>query len=193
MDTRKSDGLSYVSSVDTECIVAPMSVGQVFLGLLCSGPQHGYGMKSVYDSWFGAARALPTGQIYSTLRRLERDDLVAVSALQAGDGPDRKLYAITDDGVEELESWLDSVEAPGELALGTLYARVVVSLLTGRPPAEVLDRQRQAHLTRMRHLRSSGDGTFESTLATDYLIAHLQADLEWIDLAGRRVESLDRS
>ena len=76
-------------AVDTECIVAGMSVGQVFLGLLASGPQHGYGMKSAYDSWFGSARALPTGQIYSTLRRLERDDLVVVSALQAGDGPDR--------------------------------------------------------------------------------------------------------
>ena len=166
-----------------------MSVGQVFLGLLASGPQHGYGMKTAYDSWFGPARSLPAGQIYSTLRRLERDDLVVVSALQAGEGPDRKLYAITDGGVEELESWLDSVQAPGEIALGTLYARVVVSLLTGRPPAEVLDRQREAHLARMRELRSEADGSFESTLATDYLVAHLQADLEWIELAGRRVES----
>ncbi len=166
-----------------------MSVGQVFLGLLESGPQHGYGMKASYDRWFGPARELPTGQVYSTLRRLERDGLVVVSSLESGDGPERKLYAITSDGVEELTSWLGSPQPPGEATLGPLYAKVVVALVTGRSPEGILEEQRGAHVAYMRELRRSSADDFESRLAVDYLLAHLQADLEWIELAGQRAIS----
>jgi DNA-binding PadR family transcriptional regulator len=163
-----------------------MSVGQVFLGLLESGPQHGYGMKASYDRWFGPARELPTGQVYSTLRRLERDGLVVVSSLESGDGPERKLYAITSDGVEELTSWLGSPQSPGDTTLGPLYAKVVVALVTGRPPEAILEEQRRVHIAYMRELRRSSERDLESRLAVDYLLAHLQADLEWIELAGQR-------
>ncbi len=164
-----------------------MTVGHAFLGLLESGPQHGYTLKHDYDRWFAESRSLKFGQVYATLGRLERDGLASVS-IESGDGPDRKSYAITPDGVEELESWLDSPVAPDELALGPLYAKVVVALVSGRAVDDVLAAQRAVHLVRMRELRDhQGDAEIERQLALDLLIGHLQADLEWIELAGARL------
>lgn len=163
-----------------------MSVSLSFLGLLEAGPQHGYGMKSVYDDWFATSRPLKTGQIYSTLGRLERDGLVTVQASEEGQGPDRKMYAITSDGVEALESWLGTPQPPEATSLGPIYAKVVVALITGRSADQILRDQRATHLDRMRELRKLRDAPFETRLAADYLIAHLQADLDWIEQAGVR-------
>lgn len=80
-----------------------MSVAHVFLGLLEPAPGHGYTLKHSYDSRFGRHRPLKFGQVYATPQRLERDGLVTVAGTEAGAGPDRKLYAITPDGVSGLE------------------------------------------------------------------------------------------
>ncbi len=167
-----------------------MTVGHAFLGLLENGPQHGYTLKHDYDHWFAEGRTLKFGQVYATLGRLERDGLASVS-IESGDGPDRKSYAITAEGVEELESWLDSPVSPDEMALGPLYAKVVVALVSGRSVDDVLTAQRAVHLERMRELRAHhSDGGIERQLALDLLIGHLQADLEWIELAGARLAKL---
>jgi DNA-binding PadR family transcriptional regulator len=163
-------------------------VGHAFLGMLDRGPQHGYSLKRDYDHWFGDGRDLRFGQVYATLSRLERDGLANVSAVESGDGPERKSYAITVHGVEELESWLASPVTPDEMTLGPLYAKVVVALLSGRAAGDVLTAQRTVHLARMRELRAVHDGAgFERQLAVDLLIGHLQADLDWIELAGARL------
>jgi len=55
-------------------------------------------------------------------------------------------------------------------------------------PGDVLDAQRAVHVARMRELRrAAAGGSLEQGLAADYLIAHLQADLDWIELAGARL------
>lgn len=165
-----------------------MTVAHAFLGLLDRGPQHGYALKRDYDQWFSDSRSLKFGQVYATLGRLERDGLASVVAVEAGEGPDRRSYAITAEGVEELESWLASPVPPEEATLGSLFTKVVVALLSGRSAEEVLEGQRAVHLERMRALRVVATGaSFERQLALDLLIGHLQADLEWIELAGARL------
>jgi DNA-binding PadR family transcriptional regulator len=162
--------------------------------MLDRGPQHGYALKRDYDHWFSGARELRFGQVYATLSRLERDGLANVAAVEAGEGPERKSYAITDDGVHELESWLASPVTPDEMTLGPLYAKVVVALMSGRSADDVLTAQRTVHLARMRELRAIHEGAgFERQLALDLLIGHLQADLDWIELAGARLHRRARA
>jgi len=170
-----------------------MSVGQTFLGLLDRGPQHGYGLKTAYDEWFGASKQLRFGQVYATLSRLDRDGLAEVVSIEAGDGPERKVYEITPLGVTELERWLASPEPADGLPLAPMFAKVVVSLATGRSAAEVLDGQREVHVVRMRELRLLAQGgSLEQQLAVDLLIGHLQADLDWIELVGARLNQIAR-
>lgn len=183
-----------LTEVYTKGIHAGVSIGHTFLGLLDRGALHGYGLKREYDHWFADGRELRFGQVYATLSRLERDGLAQVSAAEAGEGPDRKRYAITPSGVEELESWLSSPVTPDEMTLGPLYAKVVVALVSGRSADDVLDAQREVHLARMRELRAvHGDAGLERQLALDLLIGHLQADLDWIELAGARLARQSRA
>lgn len=166
-----------------------MSIGHAFLGLLDREPQHGYAMKQAFDQWFGLARPVPFGQVYATLARLERKELAEVAMVEAGDGPERRRYAITSGGVEELERWIATPQSADDLSLSDLFRRTVVALLSGRSPNEVLDGQRAVHLQRMRALRrDASTASIEMGLAADYLIAHLQADLDWIELAAARLE-----
>jgi DNA-binding PadR family transcriptional regulator len=168
-----------------------MSVPSTLLGLLEPEPSHGYELKREYDTLFAHAKPLPFGQVYSTLGRLERDGHVAVEGASPGAGPDRKRYAITESGVSQLEHWLAQAEQPEPHLQATLFAKVVLALLSGRPAATYLDTQRAAHLERMRELTAMRRaGPLRQSLLADYGLFHLEADLRWIDLTAARLDQL---
>lgn len=144
-------------------------------------------MKQAFDQWFGLSRPVPYGQVYATLSRLERNALAEVVTVEVGEGPERRLYAITASGVEELERWIATPAAADDLSLGELFRKTVAALLSGRSAVQVLAAQRVVHVERMRSLRGEATVSLERVLAVDFLIAHLQADLDWIELAGARL------
>src|SRR5450755_2032422 len=168
-----------------------MSVPLTLLGLLEREPSHGYDLKRDYDAYFGRGRPLSFGQVYATLARLARDGKVVVGQAEAGDGPDRKRYVITEAGVTEFETWLaEPVEAEPHLQT-VLFAKVVLALMLGRPAEEYLDAQRGAHLQRMRALTDlKQDGGLVDGLLADHGLFHLEADLRWIDLTAARLDAL---
>lgn len=66
-------------------------------------PRHGYDLKRTYDDLFAEMRPLRFSQIYAIPARLERDWLVRQVDSSSGLGPDRKTYAITAEGVTDLD------------------------------------------------------------------------------------------
>ena len=68
------------------------------LGLLEERPRHGYELRKSFDGRLAGQRPLRSGQVYSTLGRLERDGRVDEIGGEQGPGPERRLYAITEDG-----------------------------------------------------------------------------------------------
>jgi DNA-binding PadR family transcriptional regulator len=173
------------------CIVIGMSLGHTFLGLLEDHPSHGYDIKRVYDERFGHSRALHYGQVYATLSRLLKNGLVEVDGVEAGDGPDRKRYSITAAGVTDVEQWLGRPESPEPYLQTTLYTKVVLALLTGRPAADILDTQRAEHLRTMRELTQRKiHGDLTDQLVCDHALFHLEADLRWLELTAARLDEL---
>lgn len=168
-----------------------MSIGHTLLGLLEGGARHGYELKRAYDERFALERPLHYGQVYATLARLLKNGLVTESGVEAGSGPERKRYAITDAGVTDIEAWLASPEKPDVYLQNTLYTKVVLALLSGRSADDVLDTQRAAHLKAMRELtaRKSG-GDLADTLICDHALFHLEADLRWLELTAARLNQL---
>lgn len=168
-----------------------MSFSHLLLGILEPAPCHGFALKNAYDVRFGRGRSLGVGQVYATLARLQRDGLAELVGVESGDGPDRRVYAVTSLGAAELSSWLLTPEPPTGYAQSVLFAKTVLALLSGRPADEVLARQRVVHLERMREVRRLGQaGDLVSRLSADHEIAHLDADLRWIELAGKRLEHI---
>ena len=170
-----------------------MSVSKTFLGLLESGASYGYDLKREYDEYFGAARPVAYGQVYATLARLLKGGLVTVDAVEPGDGPDRKRYAITDAGVADISRWLAEPETPESYLHSVLYAKLVLALRTGRSAIELLDAQRGEHLRTMRALtRRKATGDLADQLICDHALFHLEADLRWLELAAARIDELAR-
>src|SRR3954447_669548 len=115
-----------------------MSTSESLLALLEPEPAYGYTLKHQYDRWFGRKRPLAFGQVYSTLSRLERHGLVQQLVVEAGQGPDRRLYELTPGGVTAIDAWVGTPQAPDLFAASTLHARLTVALLSGRDTVQVL-------------------------------------------------------
>jgi DNA-binding PadR family transcriptional regulator len=174
-----------------------MSTPHVLLGLLSAGPRHGYDLKRAHDERLPRAKPLAYGQVYSTLGRLERDGLVEQRGQDREGGPDRTSYALTDAGRSRLTEWLTTVEPPAPYVTSTLFAKVVVSLLaadTGTA-TDYLVAQRTAHTSRLRELtavKTDRSSSVADVVAADYAIAHLDADLRWLQTTLLRVAELHR-
>jgi DNA-binding PadR family transcriptional regulator len=163
------------------------------LGLLEREPSHGYDLKRDYDAYFGRGKPLPFGQVYATLARLARDGKVVGGEAEPGAGPDRKRYAITEQGVSEVEAGLAEPVEPEPHLQTVLFVKVVLALMLGRSAERYLDTQRAAHLQRMRQLTElRRTGAVVDALLADHGLFHLEADLRWIDLTTARLDALTK-
>jgi DNA-binding PadR family transcriptional regulator len=176
-----------------------MSTGHILLGLLATGPSHGYDLKNRHDERFPRARPLAYGQVYTTLQRLVRDGLAEVDATESEGGPERTTYRLTEGGVQALRKWLSEVAPPAPVtAANEIFAKVVVALLAGEAtgtgdPDGYLRAQRAAHLARMRELtavKSAPGASLSAVLSADYALTHLDADLRWMENAAQRLGAL---
>jgi DNA-binding PadR family transcriptional regulator len=169
-----------------------MNIPLALLGLLEREPSHGYDLKRDYDTFFGRGKPLPFGQVYATLARLARDGKVIAAEAEPGAGPDRKRYVITEQGVSDVETWLETPVAAEPHLQAVLFVKVVLALMSGRPAQRYLDAQRAAHLRRMRELTElkRGGGDLTDALLADYGLFHLEADLRWIELTSARLDAL---
>ncbi|WP_033340197.1 PadR family transcriptional regulator [Catenuloplanes japonicus] len=168
-----------------------MTIATAFLALLESRPRHGYDLKHAYDQHFGHDRPLHYGQVYTTLAKLLRTGLVTVDGVEAGGGPERKRYAVTEAGVTDVQRWLDEPESPQQYLQSDLYAKVIGALLTGRSATAVLDAQREEHLAAMRELtRRKRGGDLADRLICDHALFHLDADLRWLEHTATQLDAL---
>jgi len=170
-----------------------MPTSHTLLALLEREPAHGYTLKRQYDERFAQTRPLAFGQVYASLARFEKQGWARVTDVVAGEGPERKRYRITPEGTNVVENWVFEPQSAGVFSTSTLFARVAVALMSGRSAQTVLANQRATHLVRMRELtglrkRAGVDGV----LAISYELAHLDADLRWIEESAERLNKVPR-
>jgi hypothetical protein len=111
-------------------------------------------------------------------------------------GPARTAYALTSPGRAELAGWLGRVEQPAPYVTDALFLKVVVALLAEPDDTAArayLAAQRAAHTARMRELtavRSDPGAGLGDVVAADYALAHLSADLTWMQTTLTRLGRL---
>ena len=96
-----------------------MSIKHAVLGLLSEQPMHGYRLKEAFDERVGGLWGLTTGQIYQTLKALERAALLEGRGERVGARPARRIYSLTPQGTRALNAWLDETPAPWTRAATT--------------------------------------------------------------------------
>jgi DNA-binding PadR family transcriptional regulator len=155
------------------------------LALLADEPAHGYEIKRALEERFGTVIApLNAGQVYTTLQRLQRDELVADDAVAQSGRPDKRVYRLTAAGRQALEEWLGAPSAPTKLR-DDFFMKLVLAYSMGlADPAELLARQRETYLRALGELeRVLADGGADGTtaLVVEGAALHLEADLKWLD------------
>ncbi len=164
-----------------------MAVREGLLALLADEPRYGYQLKTAFEAATGGVWRLNVGQVYTTLDRLQRDDLVAVDARG-----EQKRYSLTPGGREALGEWWQATPAEDPPPRDELQLKVLLAIDRGTDHAlGVITGQRTA-LTRLlqRHRREQRDGhdlALSEQLVADALAVRAEADLRWLDLCESRI------
>lgn len=117
-----------------------MSIKYAILGLLSWQPATGYELKKVFEEssmmyWSGN-----NNQIYKALLQLQEESLVTSQVIHQDSSPSKKIYTITQEGLQELKVWvLSSPEAP-EFKKPFLVQLAWSDLLTDQELSELLSK-----------------------------------------------------
>ena len=163
---------------------------ELFLALLADDRGHGYEIKQTLEQEFGSVLpALNSGQVYSTLARLDREGLVVGHDIE-GDGRGKRVYELTERGRAALTEWLDT-PVPGARLRDEFFMKFAVATSAGlATPSALIDRQRREYLQSIRDLDgrlASGVDTLAGELLIEGAVLHLKADLEWLELIEQRM------
>lgn len=164
-----------------------MSVRHALLALLEEGPMYGYQLRAEFETRTGATWPLNVGQVYTTLARLERDDLVSV------DGEDREghvVYRITDTGIEAVATWFTSPVSRTQPPRDELAIKLAIAVtVPGVNVDWVIQQQRSATMaalqdyTRLKRVASD----LAWGLVLDSLVFAAEAEIRWLDHCEARV------
>ncbi len=99
------------------------------LGMLTHGAQTGYDLKRAIGGSVRHFWSESYGQVYPTLKELVNEGLATVVVESGNIRPDRKVYTVTDAGIEELRHWLvkpvELQPSRNELLLKLFFGRYV--------------------------------------------------------------------
>lgn len=172
-----------------------MPIQHAVLALLTDGPSHGYQLQTAFEDAVGPQwGGLNIGHLYQVLERLTRDGYVSSSRVTQTSRPDRRVYALTDAGRDELERWLaEPVERTGGYR-DELVLKLMAAARRGEHElVEVLQRQRRHELSRLKALNRLAREHRASPLASlllDAAVLHTRADLDLVDRAEDRASGL---
>ncbi|MFQ6100840.1 MAG: PadR family transcriptional regulator [Anaerolineae bacterium] len=176
-----------------------MTIKHALLALLNHTSTYGYELHGLMEAVLGDHWVINTGQVYSTLSRLERDGLVVRQVTSGDEAAERTAYDLTEEGRAELERWYREPLSRDYRLRDAFYAKLMLSLFSGPvPPAEVLQAQRRELLGEMHELtrmRAEADPASELPwlLLLESAIMHLEADLRWLDMCEARLDELRRA
>lgn len=161
-----------------------MSVKHSLLALLYERPRHGYELKIGFDELVEDLWALNTGQVYTTLDRLERDELITSPG---HDKKDRKLYSITEAGKGELWIWMRKPVERSLLKNEFYFKYLCADHIHYEEKQEMIQAQKKLvlqdvlHLTRL--MKQSENKTMK--ILIEGALLHLEADIKWLDMIER--------
>ena len=161
------------------------------LALLAGASAHGYELKRRFEQRFdGVLPPVNIGQIYSTLGRAERDGLVEAERVD-GDGRDKRVYRLTDEGAAALRAWLAEPAQQAKLR-DEFFMKLVLASEGGlADPAALIATQRAAYLQSLRdldRLAAQANGGTAGSLLVEGAALHLEADLKWLALCEERLK-----
>lgn len=172
-----------------------MSLKFGILGLLAEEPMHGYEVKARFEEMLGRTWEVNIGQVYSTLQRLERDNLVEAAGERGDRG--RLAYQLTANGRQLLAQWLAEPEAEPQQLHDDLFVKLMLIRRLANGNLEgLIARQRRVYLQRLRDLsdlerRARAEQRPDLLLLIKGAVIHTEADIKWLDACLEEMTHLE--
>jgi len=172
-----------------------MSVRHALLALLSEGPKYGLQLREEFEDRTGDVWPLNVGQVYTTLQRLERDDLIEADS-QAGTDTDddkQKRFRITPAGESELGRWLRTPPDMSAPPRDELVMKILVAMrVPGTDVREIIQAHRRYLVELMQQWTRIKDDEAEYDLSlalvVDAELFRLDAVIRWLDSADGRIK-----
>jgi DNA-binding PadR family transcriptional regulator len=165
----------------------------IILGLLAHKDSSGYDLKKEIDHMISRFWDVGYGQLYPTLKMLEKEGSITGAPTLSEKGPDRIVYAITDAGKQKLIDWLSLPNEKEyiryEILLKLFFGNLSSPVITIKR-IEAFQKQHEEDLQLIRSYKANLESVFEEN--RDHLYYYLtvlfgehiyKAYLEWADEA----------
>jgi DNA-binding PadR family transcriptional regulator len=176
-------------------------LSRALLGLIAAEPMSGYGLASLFRRTLARTWPARHPQIYPALATLEEQGLLRVSET----GPRRrKTYAVTDEGLAEVQRWLHETAPDRTVRNESLLRVFLLWLLESGDAIGFFDDEIREHDERLvgfeetfadderqrrEHGTAKGGPAFCSTLALEWGMRYERAYIEWAAWARDRIAS----
>jgi DNA-binding PadR family transcriptional regulator len=169
-----------------------MSIRHALLALLSESPKYGLQLRQEFEESTGEVWPLNIGQVYTTLQRLERDELIE-SDDSGGEAGPQKVFRITEAGRKEVDTWLSTPSDMTEPPRDELVIKVLAALrVPGVSVHDVIQVHRRylvelmQQWTRLKEDEADFDLTF--ALVVDAELYRLDSVVRWLDTADGRLK-----
>jgi PadR family transcriptional regulator, regulatory protein AphA len=164
-----------------------VSIKFVILGFLSEASLTGYDLKKKFSAsevlhWSGN-----NNQIYRTLVDLHQDELVTIKVEHQDNKPPRKIYTITDKGIEALRQWMRSTPDLPQFRNPLLAQLTWAGELEPREIAEMLARYKEnleEHITMLHEVARRNKPTQQNRLLGERVVQHwiaiYELELQWV-------------
>lgn len=177
-----------------------MALEHAILVSLAERSASGYELARRFDASIGHFWKATHQQIYRVLARMESEKWVVAELVTQHGRPDKKVYAITEDGRAELLEWLRSPTPPEQVRSEFTVKLRAAHLVDRDVLLGSVARRRAEHLAVLERYRASAEKHFADPSAlTDEEVGPWlalrggvrleQAGIEWCDEITRTLES----
>jgi DNA-binding PadR family transcriptional regulator len=160
------------------------------LGLLARGEASGYDLARAALRSIGYLWTPSRSQIYKVLPRPVATELATRREVEQQVRPDKQLYRITPEGLAELRSWVEQVEAEPEGGIGVFLLKLLFAWVAPEEAGvQQLDAYRRLIERRLADFeeleRGLAPGSVHAQVTLRHGIARARATLRWAEEARR--------
>jgi DNA-binding PadR family transcriptional regulator len=168
-----------------------MSHRYLILGLLAQQSMSGYDIKKHVQTALGAVTNASYGTLYPTLHKLLAEGAVLMQEIPQKGRPDKKLYQITERGLEELHGWLRLPPAADQIRREFLLKLYLASNLPRQDLLLLLATRRGETEAALRTLdvEKNTVSSPHETWVIFYEMARCKAEIEWLNQVEAQISA----
>ena len=154
----------------------------ILLGILLGGKTHGYRLNEYVTHAMGLYADIKKSTVYYTLEKLEKDGYVEHETEREGKRPERRVYQITEKGKSYfLQLLRDNLGEFTRTYFNDDIGIAFMDQLSTPEVRELLEKKRGIIQSALKQFKEVPDHGGNWHYVIGHNVAHLEADLAWID------------